>query len=115
MRRWSEPMARAGASGTTSTAGTSSTSRARWARDRKSTRLNSSHTVISYAVCCWKKKKLWTSRRRVWLQDGQLPLPTPVDVVDLYSKRLLFRLHSARSDGQKSDLVPARLYGFARS
>src|SRR5476649_2286695 len=26
-------------------------------RDRKSTRLNSSHTVISYAVFCWKKKK----------------------------------------------------------
>src|SRR5688500_19244430 len=23
--------------------------------DRKSTRLNSSHLVISYAVCCWKK------------------------------------------------------------
>src|SRR5260221_7109959 len=32
---------------------------ARWAaeRDRKSTRLNSSHTVISYAVFCLKKKK----------------------------------------------------------
>src|SRR5438132_6861606 len=29
--------------------------------DRKSTRLNSSHTVISYAVFCLKKKK---SRRR---------------------------------------------------
>src|SRR5438034_1692429 len=29
-----------------------------WAiRDRKSTRLNSSHTVISYAVFCLKKKK----------------------------------------------------------
>src|SRR5438132_4986853 len=28
----------------------------RWARDRKSTRLNSSHTVISYAVFCLKKK-----------------------------------------------------------
>src|SRR5215204_4981029 len=28
----------------------------RW-RDRKSTRLNSSHTVISYAVFCLKKKK----------------------------------------------------------
>src|SRR5437588_8837050 len=27
------------------------------ARDRKSTRLNSSHTVISYAVFCLKKKK----------------------------------------------------------
>src|SRR5260221_1474769 len=31
--------------------------RARW-RDRKSTRLNSSHTVISYAVFCLKKKKI---------------------------------------------------------
>src|SRR5215204_7186218 len=30
--------------------------RRRW-RDRKSTRLNSSHTVISYAVFCLKKKK----------------------------------------------------------
>src|SRR6266511_5923237 len=34
-------------------------SRARWvaARDRKSTRLNSSHVKISYAVFCLKKKK----------------------------------------------------------
>src|SRR2546426_9280617 len=34
--------------------------RARWMRclkDRKSTRLNSSHLVISYAVFCLKKKK----------------------------------------------------------
>src|SRR5476649_1331137 len=30
--------------------------------DRKSTRLNSSHTVISYAVFCLKKKKYRTSR-----------------------------------------------------
>src|SRR5260221_6593094 len=29
--------------------------------DRKSTRLNSSHTVISYAVFCLKKKKKYTS------------------------------------------------------
>src|SRR5438034_4878957 len=28
-------------------------------RDRKSTRLNSSHTVISYAVFCLKKKKMY--------------------------------------------------------
>src|SRR5476649_1888493 len=28
-----------------------------WQLDRKSTRLNSSHTVISYAVFCLKKKK----------------------------------------------------------
>src|SRR5256885_3130776 len=30
--------------------------------DRKSTRLNSSHLVISYAVFCLKKKKYCTSR-----------------------------------------------------
>src|SRR5204863_2088255 len=29
----------------------------RWPRDRKSTRLNSSHVEISYAVFCLKKKK----------------------------------------------------------
>src|SRR5438132_9227934 len=34
-----------------------STAWERASRDRKSTRLNSSHTVISYAVCCLKKKK----------------------------------------------------------
>src|SRR5437667_7816281 len=28
-----------------------------WRRDRKSTRLNSSHITISYAVFCLKKKK----------------------------------------------------------
>src|SRR2546426_3197708 len=32
-------------------------------RDRKSTRLNSSHLVISYAVFCLKKKKKSTCRR----------------------------------------------------
>src|SRR5438132_10995200 len=31
--------------------------------DRKSTRLNSSHTVISYAVFCLKKKKKKTKER----------------------------------------------------
>ena len=30
--------------------------------DRKSTRLNSSHTVISYAVFCLKKKKKQTNK-----------------------------------------------------
>src|SRR6266704_4233763 len=30
-----------------------------WRRDRKSTRLNSSHVSISYAVFCLKKKKEW--------------------------------------------------------
>src|SRR5258708_28583957 len=31
--------------------------KARWTTDRKSTRLNSSHQIISYAVFCLKKKK----------------------------------------------------------
>src|SRR2546426_4651479 len=35
----------------------SGSDRPRKARDRKSTRLNSSHLVISYAVFCLKKKK----------------------------------------------------------
>src|SRR5438034_3750547 len=34
------------------------------AQDRKSTRLNSSHTVISYAVFCLKKKKKKTKQRQ---------------------------------------------------
>src|SRR5438132_5021573 len=42
--------------------------------DRKSTRLNSSHTVISYAVFCLKKKKHATS-------DGELVVLDEGDVV----------------------------------
>src|SRR5690349_23986157 len=34
-------------------------------RDRKSTRLNSSHVEISYAVFCLKKKKRKTMKRRI--------------------------------------------------
>src|SRR2546422_6626347 len=44
---------------------------ARWTgiRDRKSTRLNSSHGYISYAVFCLKKKK-----RQKWrMQPGEQP------------------------------------------
>src|SRR5256885_2392008 len=33
--------------------------------DRKSTRLNSSHLVISYAVFCLKKKKNWVNNQYV--------------------------------------------------
>src|SRR5436190_5076214 len=39
-------------------------------RDRKSTRLNSSHTVISYAVFCLKKKKTQAKMRN----DFDVPL-----------------------------------------
>src|SRR5437588_8020995 len=43
-------------------------------RDRKSTRLNSSHTVISYAVFCLKKKKKKNSCKR-YLRGGQRAFP----------------------------------------
>src|SRR2546426_5854550 len=44
--------------------------RAAFATDRKSTRLNSSHLVISYAVFCLKKKKN-TERRFVHLNRSE--------------------------------------------
>src|SRR5258708_25129262 len=34
--------------------------------DRKSTRLNSSHQIISYAVFCLKKKKINPSKEKDW-------------------------------------------------
>src|SRR5256885_8612215 len=46
-------------SGSDATAGLQT---ALWRTDRKSTRLNSSHLVISYAVFCLKKKKYHHSR-----------------------------------------------------
>src|SRR5260221_10500034 len=45
-------------------------------RDRKSTRLNSSHTVISYAVFCLKKKKKFDYQRS-----------DPIEIVFLGSNR----------------------------
>src|SRR5438034_4658811 len=44
--------------------------------DRKSTRLNSSHTVISYAVFCLKKKKV-LDRRLLAILAVQPPGPAP--------------------------------------
>src|SRR2546427_8987245 len=41
------------------------------ARDRKITRLNSSHSQISYAVFCLKKKK--NKRHRMHMTDGSRP------------------------------------------
>src|SRR5256885_11490265 len=43
------------------------------AADRKSTRLNSSHLVISYAVFCLKKKNRCYRRARVLSMQSALP------------------------------------------
>src|SRR5438034_1534451 len=40
-------------------------------QDRKSTRLNSSHTVISYAVFCLKKKKKKENKNKQVMQEMQ--------------------------------------------
>src|SRR5260221_7928718 len=46
-----------------------------WREDRKSTRLNSSHTVISYAVFCLKKKhKLHSRLIRFTAEQSLLPV-----------------------------------------
>src|SRR5439155_19873881 len=37
--------------------------------DRKSTRLNSSHVAISYAVFCLKKKRMITRRENMWVDS----------------------------------------------
>src|SRR5260221_8386222 len=55
--------------------------------DRKSTRLNSSHTVISYAVFCLKKKKIFgfAGRKGIWVDlrgiRSQNADDTPAQVV----------------------------------
>src|SRR5256885_9871016 len=47
-------------------------------KDRKSTRLNSSHLVISYAVFCLKKKKGRSSARPTESHQAPLHARTPV-------------------------------------
>src|SRR3954465_12786907 len=53
--------------------------------DRKSTRLNSSHTIISYAVFCLKKKNrraVAPPAEGVTSLGGSSPQPPPVGSVD---------------------------------
>src|SRR2546426_4850054 len=55
-------------------------------RDRKSTRLNSSHLVISYAVFCLKKKKdNFNFARRLFL----IPAIVPCDLCTLSQSPIL--------------------------
>src|SRR2546426_4895755 len=50
-----------------------------WNLDRKSTRLNSSHLVISYAVFCLKKKK---KKKKELTQQAHLLAVSPLDHID---------------------------------
>src|SRR5438445_6489509 len=50
-----------------------------FAGDRKSTRLNSSHANISYAVFCLKKKKSYSTRNWLWpSHQTRSCTPTPL-------------------------------------
>src|SRR5256885_6734718 len=60
------------------------------AQDRKSTRLNSSHLVISYAVFCLKKKKINTYVIRFYLHH-YYRLQTNIVLLDLISYSLYRR------------------------
>src|SRR5205085_4244167 len=69
--------------------------------DRKSTRLNSSHSQISYAVFCLKKKKIKESKRLIEPEqfhdqhyDNQLLKPVLASLTHYYRRKLL-DLHGA--------------------
>src|SRR5438552_14773283 len=54
--------------------------------DRKSTRLNSSHQIISYAVFCLKKKKnVQHNYYRTSVECEFSSIPKPYESYDLYS------------------------------
>src|SRR2546429_832628 len=68
-------------------------------RDRKSTRLNSSHGYISYAVFCLKKKK----NNELWQQRGQhAVLPLSRDPRTIQAYHIILTLQRA------SNLLPSR-------
>src|SRR5256885_2535938 len=72
----------------------------RWSADRKSTRLNSSHLVISYAVFCLKKK---TIELRAILQ---MTLRFPVSVLRLEHAAVCLRAADAIFEHALRDPAP---------
>src|SRR3989454_7108189 len=66
-------------------------------RDRKSTRLNSSHLVISYAVFCLKKKKYMHVRRPFVVQRVAQAI-APIQPVVLTSSLAASRTYSSTGD-----------------
>src|SRR5256885_3679229 len=68
-------------------------------RDRKSTRLNSSHLVISYAVFCLKKK----NKQCTLLTPAQLHRP----IISL-NKAYLLPVHEVNRTGPPSHICPVR-------
>src|SRR5438309_61749 len=68
--------------------------------DRKSTRLNSSHSSISYAVFCLKKKKLQRELRFVLNRPGCRDLDAAAQRVDHLEARLICAVHQGERDAR---------------
>src|SRR5256885_13271706 len=83
--------------------------------DRKSTRLNSSHLVISYAVFCLKKKKISQYVAPVWVHVGAIGFVISVRE-DLYrrfeeaSRSQLTHLHAPLEDMHTRTLASCTLH-----
>src|SRR2546426_558209 len=98
LRRLRRPAEHRGHAGALRLAGERAADRAEAEEDRKSTRLNSSHLVISYAVFCLKKKKLnllASKSCEAGALDQPLPCninarPLPLDRVTVSMHYLLF-------------------------
>src|SRR5256885_5650141 len=79
----------------------------RKSRDRKSTRLNSSHLVISYAVFCLKKKKTMSKHKRsspMWIHPSLL-IGTHFWTVSLLSRDIGTCPHFMYTRQSSHDLV----------
>src|SRR5476649_88984 len=85
------------------------------ARDRKSTRLNSSHTVISYAVFCLNKKKKSSISRKV-ITDKELSklVRLQIDHLDalmilvgelVLTRNRILQISSSREDDELTEPV----------
>src|SRR6266446_1413323 len=66
-------------------------------RDRKSTRLNSSHLVISYAVFCLKKKKIFISDHSDPSSSALSRICARLTFSDFPLSRLTISWHTPRS------------------
>src|SRR2546429_1001539 len=62
-------------------------------KDRKSTRLNSSHGYISYAVFCLKKKNTLTVTAESPYQSWWVGVILPASTADLFCRTLRFTAH----------------------
>src|SRR5256886_3659528 len=81
----------------------------RWFLDRKSTRLNSSHSQISYAVFCLKKKKHCTTApthpARLIVSPNEKPFALLLDCVDATTPQVPLELPTRSSAAHFSCVI----------